>query len=199
MIQGLIQADYIVVSSNRTHGVIRQLPARYPMTGEYYRHLFAGTLGFSPVRTFTHFPRLFGWEIDDSAAEEQFIVFDHPTVHLFVKTAGFDPERVRALLAPHLTTLPQALTPGQLTYNGLLLTAAQREGLREAGTWSDYFSRNSIVNAVPWLVWWLAILLLGWITWPLLWRILPMTPDRGYLLAKEYRATLARVYTLAVG
>ena len=76
MIRGLIQADYIVVSSNRTHGVIRQLPARYPMTGEYYRHLFEGTLGFSPVRTFTHFPRLFGWEIDDSAAEEQFIVFD---------------------------------------------------------------------------------------------------------------------------
>ena len=185
MIQGLIQADYIVVSSNRTHGVIRQLPARYPMTAEYYRHLFAGTLGFSPVRTFTHFPRLFGWEIDDSAAEEQFIVFDHPTVHLFVKTDGFDPARVRTMLAPHLTTLPQALTPGQLTYNGLLLTAAQREGLREAGTWSDYFNRNSIVNAVPWLVWWLAILLLGWTTWPLLWRILPMTPDRGYLLAKS--------------
>ena len=41
------------------------------------------------------------------------------------------------------------------------------------------------MNAVPWLVWWLAILLLGWTTWPLLWRILPMTPDRGYLLAKS--------------
>ncbi|MCY4435747.1 MAG: DUF2298 domain-containing protein [Chloroflexi bacterium] len=185
MVHALTQADYVVISSNRTHGVIRQLPARYPMTAQYYRQIFAGTLGFAPLRTFTHFPSLFGWEIDDSQAEEQFIVFDHPTVHVFVKTAGFDPERVRAVLSPHLSTLPQALTPGQLAYNGLLLTAAQQEGLKERGTWSAYFDRNSIVNAVPWLVWWLAILLLGWITWPLLWRIFPMVPDRGYLLAKS--------------
>ena len=185
MIQALTQADYIVVSSKRTHGVIRQLPARYPMTSEYYRHLFAGALGFTPVQTFTHFPRLFGWEIDDSQAEEQFIVFDHPTVHLFVKTADYSPERVRALLEPHLTTLPQTLAPKQLTYNGLLLTAAQQESLKDSGSWSAYFNRSSIVNAVPWLVWWLAILLLGWIMWPLLWRILPMVPDRGYLVAKS--------------
>lgn len=185
MIQALTQADYIVVSSSRTHGVIRQLPARYPMTSQYYRHLFAGALGFAPLRTFTHFPRLFGWEIDDSRAEEQFTVFDHPTVHLFVKTADFSPEKVRALLEPHLTTLPQTLTPKQLAYNGLLLTGEQQEGLKDSGTWSAYFNRSNIINAVPWLVWWLAILLLGWITWPLLWRILPMVPDHGYLLAKS--------------
>ncbi len=185
MVQALTQADYIVVSSSRTHGVIRQLPARYPMTSEYYRHLFAGALGFAPLRTFTHFPHLLGWEIDDSQAEEQFIVFDHPTVHLFVKTADYSPERVRALLEPHLTTLPQTLTPKQLTYNGLLLTVAQQESLKDSGSWSAHFNRNSVVNAVPWLVWWLAILLLGWITWPLLWRILPMVPDHGYLLAKS--------------
>ncbi len=185
MVHALTQADYVVISSNRTHGVIRQLPARYPMTAQYYRQIFAGTLGFAPLRTFTHFPSLFGWEIDDSQAEEQFIVFDHPTVHVFVKTADFDPERVRAVFSPHLSTFPQALTPGQLAYNGLLLTAAQQEGLKERGTWSAYFDRNSIVNAVPWLVWWLAILLLGWITWPLLWRIFPVVPDHGYLLAKS--------------
>ena len=185
MIQALTQADYVVISSNRTHGVIQQLPARYPVMAQYYRQLFAGALGFTPLRTFTHFPNLFGWEIDDSQAEEQYIVFDHPTVHLFVKTAGYDPERVRALLSPHLSTLPQALTPAQLSYNGLLLTAAQQEGLRERGIWSAYFDRNSIVNAVPWLVWWLAMLLLGWITWPLLWRVFPMMPDHGYLLAKS--------------
>ena len=185
MVAALTQADYIVVSSNRTHGVIRLLPARFPMMVAYYDLLDAGVLGFAPVQTFTHYPRLFGWEIDDSAAEEQFIVFDHPPVQLYAKTAAFDPDRVRTLLQPHLTTLPQTLTPAQLAYNGLLLDTAQRDGLREAGTWSDYFSRASIVNAVPWLVWWLAILLLGWLTWPLLWRIVPMVPDRGYLLAKS--------------
>lgn len=185
IINALIQANYIVVSSNRTHGVIRQLPARYPMTGEYYRLLFAGSLGFRPLQTFTHFPNLLGWEIDDSAAEEQFIVFDHPTVHLFAKDDSFAPDRARRLLAPHLTTLPQTLTPGQLPYNGLLLTAAESDAVSERGTWSAYFNRDSIVNAVPWLAWWLAILFLGWLTWPLLWRLLPTTPDRGYLLAKS--------------
>jgi YYY domain-containing protein len=186
MVQALTQTDYIVISSKRTHGVIRQLPARYPMTAQYYRYLFAGSLGFSPVHTFTHFPSLLGWEIDDSAAEEQFIVFDHPTVHLFVKTESFDPERVRDLLAPHLTTLPQTLTPYQLTYNGLLLADTQRQNLKGQGTWSSYFDRNSFVNAVPWLVWWLAMLFLGWITWPLLWRVFAPIPDRGYLLAKSF-------------
>ena len=66
-----------------------------------------------------------------------------------------------------------------------MLTAAQQESLKDGGSWSAYFNRSSVVNAVPWLVWWLAILLLGWITWPLLWRILPMVPDHGYLLAKS--------------
>ena len=185
MVQALDQAHYLAISSNRTHGVIRQLPARYPMTGRYYDHLFAGTLGFAHLQTFTHFPRLFGWEIDDSEAEEQFIVFDHPTVHLFVKTADYDAAHVRTLLEPHLSPLPQTLNPGQLTYNGLLLTAAQRDSLKEHGTWSAYFSRDSIVNRVPWLVWWLAVLLLGWLTWPLLWRVLAVVPDRGYLVAKS--------------
>ena len=185
MVQALDQAHYLAISSNRTHGVIRQLPARYPMTGRYYDHLFAGTLGFAHLQTFTHFPRLFGWEIDDSEAEEQFVVFDHPTVHLFVKTADYDAAHVRTLLEPHLSPLPQTLNPGQLTYNGLLLTAAQRDSLKEHGTWSAYFSRDSIVNRVPWLVWWLAVLLLGWLTWPLLWRVLAVVPDRGYLVAKS--------------
>lgn len=185
MVQALDEAHYLVISSNRTHGVIRQLPARYPMTGQYYDHLFAGTLGFAPLQTFTHFPRLFGWEIDDSGAEEQFIVFDHPTVHLFVKTADYDAAHMRILLEPYLATLPQTLTPDQLAYNGLLLTAAQRDSLEKRGTWSAYFNRDSIVNAVPWLVWWLAMLVVGWLAWPLLWRLLAVVPDRGYLVAKS--------------
>ena len=133
------KTDYIVVSSGRTHGVIQQLPARFPMTAQYYRHLFAGDLGFARVRTFTHFPRLFGWKIDDSAAEENFLVFDHPTVHLFVKTVRYDQERLRALLEPHLSALPQTLSPRQLVYNGLLLNTAQRSGVQAGGTWLGYF------------------------------------------------------------
>ncbi len=184
-VQALTQTDYIVVSSHRTHGVIQQLPARYPMTSQYYRELFAGSLGFAPAHTITNFPHLFGWEIDDSAAEEQFIVFDHPTVHIFEKTAAYSPEKVWELLEPHLTTLPQTLTPGQLAYNGLLLSDSRRADLKDTGSWSAYFDRDNVVNAVPLLFWWLAILLVGLITWPLLWRILPMVPDQGYLLAKS--------------
>ena len=199
MIEALNQADYVVISSGRTHTTLQGLPARFPMMGHYYRHLFAGSLGFEPAQSFTGYPRLFGWEVNDSRAEEQFKVFDHPGVYLFKKTAGYDPARVRALLAPHLTTLYHALSPQQLTYNGLMLTDAQRAEVAERGTWSAYFNRDGIVNAAPWLVWWLAALFIGWLAWPLLWPMLPMLPDRGYLLAKSVGLLLLAYVPFVMG
>src|SRR5262249_54583470 len=33
-------------------------------------------------------------------------------------------------------------------------------------------------------IWWLTIMLLGWIAWPLLFALMPGLPDRGYPIAK---------------
>src|SRR4029450_2656416 len=44
---------------------------------EYYRDLFAGTLGFVPLRRFKVHPALLGIEIPDERAEMTFSLFDH--------------------------------------------------------------------------------------------------------------------------
>jgi hypothetical protein len=52
---------------------------------EYYRDLFAGRLGFVPLRRFKVHPALFGIEIPDGRAEMTFSLFDHPTVYVFAR------------------------------------------------------------------------------------------------------------------
>ena len=56
-----------------THAVVKQ----------YYRDLFAGTLGFQLVKTFKVYPSLFGRTINDDDAELTFRLFDHPRVFIF--------------------------------------------------------------------------------------------------------------------
>jgi hypothetical protein len=53
----------------------------------YYDDLFAGRLGFQLDRTFKVYPSLFGWEINDDAAELTFRLFDHPRVFVFRRVA----------------------------------------------------------------------------------------------------------------
>ena len=83
----LASADWIVLSSNRGYGSLMRLPGRFPHTGQYYRDLFAGRLGFRREATFTSYPRidlgLFSWEFPDDGAEEVFSVYDHPQVTIF--------------------------------------------------------------------------------------------------------------------
>ncbi|HET6847120.1 MAG TPA: glycosyltransferase family 39 protein, partial [Anaerolineales bacterium] len=86
MVQNLVSADYVILSSNRLYDSIPRLPARYPMTIRYYQLLFSGQLGFERVATFTSYPTLFGIQIPDQIAEESFSVYDHPKVQIFKKT-----------------------------------------------------------------------------------------------------------------
>ncbi len=55
------------------------------------------------------------------------------------------------------------------------------------GTWSELFDSQSAINTQPLLTiaaWWLAIVLIGWAAWPLLYALFPSFADRGYSLAK---------------
>ena len=86
-----VQADYIVLSSNRLYDSIPRLPIRYPMTTRYYQLLFSGSWASS--RSQLHLVSTpLGIEIPDQVAEESFSVYDHPRVQIFRKTAAFDPE-----------------------------------------------------------------------------------------------------------
>lgn len=92
--QKLIEADYIILSSNRLYTPLPKLAdcakykSCYPKTAKYYQDLFNESLGFQKVAEFTSFPTipLLNIPIDDQGADEAFTVYDHPKVMIFKKT-----------------------------------------------------------------------------------------------------------------
>ncbi|QQS43360.1 glycosyltransferase family 39 protein [Candidatus Roizmanbacteria bacterium] len=91
----LERSDYIVIASNRLYIPLQRLQECdehgrcYPMTGEYYRRLFANERGFVKVAEFTSYPRLTigNWQLKiiDDHADESFTVYDHPKIMVFKK------------------------------------------------------------------------------------------------------------------
>ncbi len=210
----LDQADYIFLASNRLYASIPRLPARYPLTIEYYRALFAGELGFELVADFTSAPALGPFQFPDQEnpfplmpateytyqqqpirvplppAEEAFSVYDHPRVLIFRKTAAYSPELVaRRLDGVNILRAFQGQTPLQAEKAPDLLRFDPRTWADQqaGGTWSEMFDRQSLTNRYPALavvVWWLAVTVLGWLAFPLLFVSLPRLPERGYGLSR---------------
>lgn len=94
----LSKADYIILSSRRNYQNIMRLPEFYPLTSEYYKKLFAGTLGFMLIKEFKSYPKIFNFEVNDDTAEETFQVFDHPVVKIFKNVRRFSEDRIKVLL-----------------------------------------------------------------------------------------------------
>ena len=94
----LDRTEFLVISSNRFYDSLRRNPHRWPMTIDYYRALFDGSLGFELVADFTSPPTLGGWQVDDQPAEEAFTVYDHPRVLVFRKRPDYDSAAVAAIL-----------------------------------------------------------------------------------------------------
>jgi len=201
LLDALDQADYIMMSSGRLWQSIPRLPMRYPMTTRYYELLFAEKLGFELAAEFHSYPRLFGIEFDDTWAEEQFTVYDHPRVHIFRKTAGYDREEVRALLSEGIDweTIPHWLNPRDVpewrreqaqqqrtgeSQNALMLTAEERQIQEQGGTWASIFDRNSLASRWPTLTWLLLLAAVGLATLPLTLAVFGRLPDGGWILAR---------------
>jgi YYY domain-containing protein len=100
---------------------------------------------------------------------------------------GVDLDRARHGLRPkELTAVPDLMRFDPGTW------ADQRAG----GTWSEMFNSDGLLNRYPGLAapaWWLAVTLLGWLAFPLLFASLPRLRDRGYGLARVL-ALLALAY-----
>jgi YYY domain-containing protein len=208
LLDTLDQADYISMSSGRLWQSIPRLPMRYPVTTRYYELLFAGELGFEKVAEFHSYPRLFGIEFDDTWAEEQFTVYDHPKVLIYRKTEDYNRDLVRVMLSegvdwgniPHWLNprdVPewrreQARSQGQQDQqdtiedakNNLMLTEEQRLLQEQGGTWASIFDRNSLSNRWPTLSWLVLLGVLGFTTLPLTLAVFRWLPDRGYILAR---------------
>jgi 4-amino-4-deoxy-L-arabinose transferase-like glycosyltransferase len=79
------QVDYIVIDDTFLQFYEHLPESEHGVVKQYYEDLFAGRLGFRLMRTFKVYPRLFGIDINDDAAELSFRLFDHPRVFVFVR------------------------------------------------------------------------------------------------------------------
>ncbi|MEJ2211354.1 MAG: DUF2298 domain-containing protein, partial [Anaerolineae bacterium] len=201
LLDALDQADYIIMSSGRLWQSIPRLPMRYPMTTRYYELLFDEKLGFHKAAEFHSYPRLLGIEFDDTWAEEQFTVYDHPKVLIYKKGDDYDRQQAEALLSAGIDwdTIPHWLNPRDVPewrreqaalqrtdreQNDLMLTEAQQQVQQQGGTWASIFDRNSLFNHWPTFSWLVLLGLVGLAALPLTVGILGRLPDRGYILAR---------------
>ncbi len=207
----LEEADYIYITSNRQWGSTTQIPERYPLTVAYYRALlgcpvdqdlqdcyrdaqpgmYTGELGFELVQVFQSEPTIGNITINTQYAEEAFTVYDHPKVFIFKKTDSFNMETVRSILGKvdlskviYLTPAAASKTPGDLS-----LTAKEEETQTSGGTWSELFSRDSLLNQNQFLgivVWYLVLFLLGVVVYPTTRIIFRGLKGKGYAFSRLF-------------
>jgi len=150
--------------------------------------------------------------LNEFEAEEAFHVYDHPVVMIFQKRADYDRQAVADLLfsvpvvrvsgfnqncLPDLdwgycdTTIANISTISSDEIDraptDYQFTAELRETQAAGGTWSERFDSASIINTSPVvgiIMWWLTVVLFGWLTFPLLFTLLPGLADRGFALGK---------------
>jgi YYY domain-containing protein len=162
--------------------------------------MFDGALGFDLVRVFQSNPSFGPIEINDQFSEEAFTVYDHPKVLIFEKGESYDPIAMRDVLRSVDLNKVVYFTPGDAaSYRApdqdqlyeprfnLMLPEDQLAEQRSGGTWADLFNRESLLNTSEPLaaaVFYLFVVLLGVIAYPVIRMALPGLADRGYPLAK---------------
>jgi YYY domain-containing protein len=209
----LTRGDYIFISSNRQWATVTRVPERYPLTTTYYRDLigcppdkdviwcynvgrpgmFEGKLGYKLVAVFESFPSIdipgvLKWEVNDQFAEEAFTVYDHPKVLIFQKQPDYSEQRVQQLLGAVDLSNVVFLTPREAgSYKSLMLSAVKWAQQRAGGTWSQLFSYGWMQNRFPvvgLLLWYVFILILGLLTYPIIRKAMPGLGDKGYPAAR---------------
>ncbi len=209
LLDWLDEADYIALSSQRSLWQLPRIPLTYPLMVRYYDALFNEELGFEKVAEFHGDIRIGPLYISDTggkigwgappkigwppppewAAEEAFSVYDHPPVWIFRKSEDFSRAQAARIFDEVDLTQVIFMNPLDATNapNGMMLTREQRLIQQSGGTFSEMFnvdgvlSNNGFVAAV---VWWLAVVLLGWLAFPLTFVALRGLPDKGYALAR---------------
>ncbi|MFK7800524.1 MAG: DUF2298 domain-containing protein [Anaerolineae bacterium] len=203
------EADYIILTSQRSLWSLPRLPLSYPMMIHYYDGLFNGELGFELVQEFHGEMSIGPIDVNDTtgqfgfgtvpvkswpppgwtAAEEAFSVYDHPPVWIFKKTDAFQSiEAARYLAQVNLldVTFQNPLQATQ-SPNGLYLTEAEQVTQQAGGTWWQVFNPDGILSnngLAAAIVWWLTVILLGILTFPLCFVVFSGLNDRGYALSR---------------
>lgn len=208
----LMNCDYIALATNRLWRTIPGLPQRYPMSTRYYEALFAGELGYEMVYSVETPPKLGPLEFDSQPADESFTVYDHPKPILFQKVRDLSPEEWDAALAqtpgggftwemaqwgyvgePTLMMrlrgfrAPPSPSGGQPSPEETGKSLLLEQPVDALPVVNDFrwnkLANNSTVVAI--LFWWLVVMGLGLLVWPLTFHLCHQLPDRGYPLSKS--------------
>lgn len=214
-ISTLNTSDYIFISSNRQWGTTTRVPERYPLTTQFYKSLlgcpyiedlytcyseakpgmYQGELGFDLVKVFESYPQIGNFKINDQYADEAFTVYDHPKVMIFKKSDDFNLLQVSNILGSVDLNKVIYFTPGEFPDYpaNLELPAKRLENQRASGTWSELFDTSNFVNRSPFLAvvfWYIVILLLGWLLYPITRLAFNGLIDKGYAFSKLFAILL---------
>ena len=203
--QNMREGDYYVLATKRLYGALPHLPERYPMSIQFYKLLFEGKLGYELVGDFHTYPKLFGIEIPDQSADESFWVYDHPRTLIFKKVRDLSDAEWEQLLGglweqaiPYytgdeegkgslLSRFSLGLLGGKKASGGPeeeknLLLDQPVDTLPDVGriAWNP-LRESSLASAV---IWWLALLGLQVLAWPVAFAVFGSLRDRGYAFAR---------------
>jgi YYY domain-containing protein len=158
--------------------------------------MFESALGFELVKVSQSNPHLGDFlSINTQFAEEAFTVYDHPKVMIFKKTNTYQPSLSRQIFGAVDLSKVIHLTPREASVGkagnqpalDLMLPAETWQAQQAAGTWSELFNPNVSYNRYPILavlVWYLSVLVLGWIVFPFVHLAFPAYKFNGYPFAK---------------
>lgn len=176
LVDVLSKADYFVISSNRFYDAQSRVLRRFAMSHEFYNRLFDGELGYSLLNTFRRGSNVLGIQfphdvlptdnlpdwMNELEAEEAFTVYDHPAVFVF-QNAGFE-----RYMFPNYSPV----SAGEPTFTPQTLPAPTYELATRPQTDDD------VVFAL--LLWTFGFVLLGWVAFPLMYRMFPSLPLAGF-------------------
>jgi hypothetical protein len=123
-------------------------------------------------------------KFDDSNAQEDFTVYDHPLVEIWQKSSDYSSAAMRQQLdAVSLDRVVQ-VRPIDGGKGALLQTPTEQQTQLAAGTWSQLFNPDDLVNKLSLPIWFIVVELLAFSAMPGLWRTLPFLADRGFGASK---------------
>lgn len=99
-------ADLLAISSERIRKPLIALAERFPMMPVYYSMLSSGELCYDLVFKLRPGYEVLGYSFDDSAAQEPWSVYDHPTVEIYRRLPCYDAARVEKRLLDALPAKP---------------------------------------------------------------------------------------------
>ncbi|MCY4018561.1 MAG: DUF2298 domain-containing protein [Chloroflexi bacterium] len=142
--------------------------------------------------------------LNEIEGDEAFHVYDHPAVFVFRKSQEYSSAKVKAILSSvslkqthelsrdhssadrlgviYWTSMETDAVPTALTF-----PRADYETQTAGGTWSERFFSDSIANsnqALGTLFWYIALLLVGFVTFPIVFALFPSLADGGYGISK---------------